>query len=222
MVRNEQRAYWRNTKFRIEGKTNDKSVATGKRPMQKTGLLAAIDNLKGKLDRPAIVALDGRSRVGKSTLANEIAANMQATVIRGDDFFAGGTEVRSDDAASRAAACVDWTRQRDVLIKLLHGESAQFRAFDRDAFDGRLHTEPTIVSPAPIIVLEGVYAARPELADLIDLRALLVVSDAVRSARLNAWEGEIGPYEKQWHDAEVYYFQNVMPEAEFDIVISEA
>jgi uridine kinase len=53
-----------------------------------------------------------------------------------------------------------------------------------------------------IVILEGVYAARPELADLLDLRVMLAVPDEVRTARLMAREGTIGPWEQQWHDSE--------------------
>lgn len=167
---------------------------------------------------PFIVAIDGRSGVGKSTMARALAERLDACVIEGDDFYAGGSELRSDSAASRAAACIDWTRQRSVLEALAAGREARWRAFDWEAFDGRLCDEPTKREPRPIVILEGVYAARPELSDLLDLRVLLVAPDEVRLARLAAREGTIGPWDRQWHEAEEFYFQAVMPTASFDMV----
>lgn len=168
---------------------------------------------------PFIAAIDGKSGVGKSTMARALAERLDACVIEGDDFYAGGIELRSDSAASRAAACIDWTRQRSVLEALATGRTAHWRAFDWDAFDGRLCDEPTRLEPRPIVILEGVYAARPELSDLLDLRVLLVAPDEVRLARLAAREGRIGPWERQWHEAEKFYFEAVMPTASFDVVV---
>jgi len=111
-------------------------------------------------------------------------------------------ELRADDAESRASACVDYTRP-----------------FDWEAFDGRLCNEPTRLGPKPIVVLDGVYTARPELTDLVDLRVLVELSDAVRLERLLLREGTIGPWERQWHEAEHVYFQRVMPATEFDIIL---
>lgn len=169
---------------------------------------------------PFIVAIDGRSGVGKSTLARALAERLDACVIEGDDFYAGGIGLRSDSVASRAAACIDWTRQRLVLEALTAGRTAHWRAFDWEAFDGRLCDEPTKLEPKPVVILEGVYAARPEIDDLLGLRVVLVVPDEVRLARLSAREGTIGPWERQWHEAEEFYFRSVMPTVSFDLVVT--
>lgn len=168
--------------------------------------------------RPYVVAIDGRSGVGKSTLSATIAETLQASVIEGDDFFAGGIEIRTDSPAQRAADCIDWTRQRAVLDALRHGDDAAWRAFDWDAFDGRLRSTVTTLSPRPIIILEGVYAARPELADLIDCKVLATLADELREERLVMREGTIGPWERQWHEAENYYFEKIMPTRRFDVI----
>ena len=153
-------------------------------------------------ERPYVIALDGRSGVGKSTLAAQLADVVDATIIEGDDFFAGGTGLRSDAPAVRVAECIDWSRQRAVLNALRQGCKATWNAFDWDAFDGRLQPEATELSPTPVVILEGVYSARPELADLVDLKVLVTVPDALREARLLEREGSIGPWELQWHQGE--------------------
>ncbi|HVK40941.1 MAG TPA: hypothetical protein VM471_00560 [Phenylobacterium sp.] len=76
------------------------------------------------------------------------------------------------------------------------------------------------MAPKRIIILEGVYAARSELADLVDLSVMVATSDDVRTARLTAREGTIGPWERQWHQAEDAYFQNVMPHGAFDFILN--
>lgn len=171
-----------------------------------------------QVGRPFIVALDGRSGAGKSTLAGTLADSLDAAVIENDDFYAGGIELRYDSSALRAAACIDWTRQRSVLEALRAGREASWRAFDWNAFDGRLCDALTTIEPRPVVILEGVYSARPELAGLLDFRVELAVPEDVRMARLVAREGTIGPWEWQWHEAEDFYFQYVMPSAAFDVV----
>lgn len=74
---------------------------------------------------PFIVAIDGRSGVGKSTIARALAERLDACVIEGDDFYAGGVDLRTDSPASRAVACIDWVRQRAVLESLLSGKLAR-------------------------------------------------------------------------------------------------
>ncbi|UIJ44903.1 hypothetical protein LZK98_17915 [Sphingomonas cannabina] len=154
-------------------------------------------------------------------MAKALTENHDALVIEGDDFYAGGIELRTDSPASRAAACIDWTRQRSVLEALAARREAWWRAFDWNAFDGRLCDEPTRVESKPVVILEGVYAARPELADLLDLRVAVVAPDEVRLVRLAEREGAIGPWERQWHEAEEFYFRAVMPMAKFDVVVKD-
>ncbi|PSJ52190.1 uridine kinase family protein [Kumtagia ephedrae] len=184
-------------------------------PTELATLVAA--RMKGMI-RPFIIALDGRSGAGKSTLAKTLAEMFDAVLIEGDDFYAGGTKLRVDSPEARAEACIDWTRQRPALEALRAGREAIWRAFDWETFDGRLRDQTTRLVPKRIVILEGVYAARPELADLIDLRVMLVAPDDVRMARLMARERIIGPWERQWHQAEDVYFRSIMPPAAFDAV----
>lgn len=182
-------------------------------------LLALIAQRAAGLERPLIVAVDGRSGVGKSTLAQKLAGALEAALIEGDDFYAGGLELRDDSPASRAAACIDWTRQSSVLEALRNRREAVWRAFDWESFDGRLVDSATRLRPEPIVILEGVYSARPELAQLMDVSILLRIPEADRIKRLVAREGIIGPWERQWHEAEEYYFHEVMPAHAFAIIV---
>jgi uridine kinase len=184
-------------------------------------LVAAI----GRLNRndPTLVAIDGHSAAGKSTLAAEVAGQIQAVVIDGDDFYAGGTGEEWDNMspAEKAAHCIDWRRQRPVLETLARGEEAWWRPYDWDAGDGRLADRPTVCPSAPVVILEGVYSARPELADLFHLRVLY---DAAADLRHSRWIEREGPgylddWARRWSEAEEWYFTQVMPPEEFDLVL---
>ena len=167
------------------------------------------------------VAVDGRSGAGKSTLAQRLAQAIPATLVDGDSFFTGGVAVRSDSPEERARDCIDWRRQRAVLEALRAGLPASYPGFDWEAFDGSPERALTVVELASsgVVILEGVYSARPELADLLDLRLLLRVPDEVRVARLLGREHNIMAWERQWHEAEDWYFANAAPPAGFDVIV---
>jgi uridine kinase len=194
-------------------------------PIESPAVRVLIRMLTARRDastRPLVVALDGRSGVGKSTLAAELAGTLDGSVLDGDGFFAGGVMVRSDAPGRLAADCIDWRRERPVLEVLRQGSEAKYHAFDWEAFNGDLEPKPTVCVPKRVVIFDGVYSARPELADLVDVRVLLRVPDAVRMARLLLREGALGPWERQWQAAEDWYFQNVARPEYFDVVIDPA
>lgn len=167
-------------------------------------------------DRPFTVALDGRSASGKTTLAAALAEILGAAVIEGDDFYTGGTEARTEPPVELVKLCIDWQEQRRVLEALRAGQAASWHAFDWEAFDGRICEDPTVLSPRPIVILEGVYASRPELDDLIDVKILVRADEALRESRLVAREGTITPWQRRWEAAEEYYFEFIRPPTSFD------
>ena len=186
-------------------------------------LIARIRDLTRAGSTPLMVALDGRSAAGKSTLAASVAAETGAAVIDGDDFYAGGSAEEWDamSAEEKVAHCIDWRRQRPVLEALAGGRPGSWHEYDWSADDGRLLTTPWVCLPAPVVILEGVYSARPELADLFDVRVLYSASAELTQRRLMQREGEDQRVEwnARWSEAERWYFERIMPPESFDMVI---
>lgn len=91
------------------------------------------------------------------------------------------------------------------------------------ALDGRRRTTPTTCTPAAVVILEGAYSARPELADLLDLRVLLDAPLATRMRRLSQREGDSyrDDWFARWDEAEQHYFGTVMRADAFDLVLNE-
>jgi uridine kinase len=179
-------------------------------------ILDAIHQVRHDRGDHIVIAVDGPSGCGKSTLSAKLALALEAIVVPGDDFFAA--EITSAEwdrrtPAERARDAIDWRRLRlEALEPLRAGWAAQWHPFDFAAGerpDGTyaIAAHPVRLEPAPIIILDGAYSSRPELADLIDLAVLIEVP-----AFLNAWHA-------RWDAAETFYFAEVRPAAAFDLIL---
>ncbi len=180
--------------------------------------------------RPFIVAIDGGSGSGKSTIAHIAAARLNAALVQTDDFFAAeitAAEWEAKPSLERADEAISWRRlRREALEPLRQGRTASWRPFDfaggcRPDGSYGLSAEWTTRAPKEIILVEGTYSARPELADLLDLTVLVDVPTGERHRRLAAREGEtvLEAWHLRWDEAETYYFSIVRPSAAFDIVL---
>ncbi len=187
-------------------------------------VVAAVRKLQNNRQSPLVIALDGRSGVGKSTLAALIAPRFGATIVPGDDFFAGGTDAwwAQRTAREKVDECIDWQRLRDeALIPLRAGHAATWHPFN---FATGVGVAPSSEhrDPASIVIIDGVYSARPELRDLIDLAVLVELpDDQARRRRLLDREGErfMNSWHALWDEAEDAYFTSLCPRASFDLII---
>jgi hypothetical protein len=143
------------------------------------------------LGGPRIVAVDGRSGGGKSTVASRLAGAVPGTTV-----------VHTDDVAWYHAF-FDWAHlMRDgILEPVRRGEPVAFRppAWDERARDG------AIVVPAgcPLVIVEGVGIGRRELATYFD--ALVWVQTDEDEARRRGLERdgpEAADFWDEWQRAE--------------------
>ncbi len=187
-------------------------------------IVSRIQRLLGERATPLLVAIDGPSGAGKSALAAAIAAEVEAVVVDGDDFYAGGSDAEWDarTAKEKVDHCIDWHRLRsEALEPLLAGRPASWHPFDWEAgYD--LAERTTVCQPASVIILDGAYSARPELADLVGLSVLVDVPAEIRRQRLIEREGEdaIDEWYDRWDEAELYYFTEIRPRSWFDVVVT--
>jgi len=87
-------------------------------------------------------------------------------------------------------------------VRLGRGEAVSWRPYDWDAEDGRFGA-PITAGPAAVVLLNGAYSARPELAPLLGLRVLLDAPRDRRRERLLRREGERdrAEWEARWGEA---------------------
>jgi molybdenum cofactor guanylyltransferase len=175
-----------------------------------------------KVDRPVVIAIDGPSCAGKSILATAVALRSGATVLEGDDFYrntlprlAPSHREAMPDAAV-VDAVIDWERLRDqALLPLRAGGSATFQPYDWDANAGQL-APPKTLPTADLIIVEGVYAGRPELTELVDAAVYLGLDPQTRTRRYAEREND-PDWVRFWERGEAYYFSAVRPPASFDL-----
>jgi uridine kinase len=144
--------------------------------------------------------------------------------VAGDDFYRDLPELErlSLNATEGVKLYFDWERLRDeVLAPLRRGLSATYFPFDWVVGHG-LMTAAVHLVPSRFVVLEGVYAARCELADYVDATVLVETDHEERMRRLATRSHAHGDWVARWNAAEDIYFANIRPRDAFDLVVRGA
>src|SRR5262249_12532612 len=163
--------------------------------------------------RVLVIAIDGHGAAGKSTIAAAVAEATGAPLVHTDDFF--------DPAAPREpglSGYYDWRRLRaEALEPLRAGRAAEFRRFDWER--GRGLDGTVSATPGPLVALEGVFSASPELADLVDRSVFVDTPEPERLRRLRA-QTTPSEWDDEWLQAERAYFRLTRPPSSFDLMVS--
>lgn len=175
----------------------------------------------------ALVAIDGPGGSGKSTLAADVAERLAAAkrviVVHGDDFY---LPMASEDRLPLGPQegydrYFDWQRLRDqVLIPLASGASAQYQRYDwltEELAPGEWHQ----VSRSGVVIVEGVYAARPELAGYYDLTVWVDTPREICMHRLaeRGHDHGAGNWNERWRAAEEHYIAATQPGMRLDMMV---
>src|SRR5262245_44850441 len=97
-------------------------------------ILIQIGNLLAEKGRPIVVALDGGSGAGNSTMASMIEKELDTALIPLYDFFAANVPDHKWDeftVEEKLKYVFDWQRVRDqVVLPLVAGKPAKWHSFD--------------------------------------------------------------------------------------------
>ena len=177
--------------------------------------------VRSRPEQVTIVAVDGHSAAGKSTLARALAAEFdRVALIHGDDFYRVMDESARAalDPAQGADLYYDWQRLRDeVLTALRAGRPATFQRYDWDT--NQLSAGSVTIQPVPVVVVEGLFVSRPELGSLIDFSVLVTATEERRARRQRARADASSLWLQRWDAAERWYFHNTRPAETFDAVL---
>ncbi len=174
-------------------------------------LAAHVRSLPPRLGPVRLVAVDGPSGAGKTRFALGLAKELDAPVVHTDDLLDGW-----DDQFTF------WERLEDqVLRPLRRAEPGVYRRYQwhRKEFGG----EPVVVEPAPVVVLEGVSAARRAIRPELSLAVFVWAPADLRLARALARDGDDSlayrAYLERWRAAEDRHFESDRTAASADLTI---
>lgn len=155
---------------------------------------------------PFLMAIEGGSASGKSTLGAALAKELDATLVHMDDFFLP-MELRTPERFARPGGNVHWERVlAEVLEPLKAGRALEYGVFNCSvmAVDRVCREEPK-----EVVILEGAYSLHPALRAYYDLKVFLPVDQATQKARILARNGEgmLRRFLKEWIPLEQAYFE---------------
>lgn len=180
-------------------------------------LLAQIDEAlqKGSL----LLAIEGGSASGKTTLAGVLEELYDCAVFHMDDFFLR-PEQRTEERFAQVGGNVDRERfLEEVLLPLQEGKTVCYRPFDCST----QALKPAVtVAPHRLTVVEGAYSMHPELASYYDFSVYLDIDAEYQKARIfkrNSPQFAKLFFEK-WIPMENVYFSETGAKERCDLVIS--
>ena len=144
-----------------------------------------------------LIGIDGCGGAGKSTFAAELSSSLGlAPVIHIDDFYKPSQDRSLITSSHPVGSQFDWQRlERDVLKPLHADGEANYQRYDWNM--DCLSDWRNIRALSPIIV-EGIYALRPELSMYYNLRLWIECPRDIRLKRGLERDGEHA--RSQWED----------------------
>jgi uridine kinase len=155
---------------------------------------ALINAAPARLGGTKLVLIDGHSGAGKTTFAEALFGSIGGELVHTDDLLDGW-----DDQFTY------WERLvRNVFEPVAEGRPGGYRRYDwlKERF-----AEWVPVKPAPILMVEGVGAARAEGRALASLTIFVDAPRSVREARSLARDGlAMQTHLARWHHREDLHF----------------
>lgn len=169
-----------------------------------------------------IIGIDGCGGAGKSTLANKIKRKFSTvTVVHMDDFYLPSAQIVNEHPTNKSiGADFDWKRLlQEVLDPISNGVEGCYERYD---WETDSLVESHIVPANGIIIIEGVYATRQELAEMYDLKIWVNCPRETRIERGVARDGEAARdmWENNWMIAEDMYVESHKPHKFADFIIN--
>lgn len=182
--------------------------------------------------RPVLVAVDGADGAGKTWFAADLArvADRPVVVATLDDFHHDRARRHAEGRTGETvwARSFDYAAvRRELVDPWLAGAGTPYRRRWHDlARDQRVDAAPEPVPAGGVLLVEGVFAQRPELADAWDLTVYVDAPDAVRLARMAVRDGVPGepdhPDQRRYLEAQQLYREVCRPLERAGIVIDNA
>ena len=199
-------------------------------PWQVVAVKTFVQAIQAKFpkDRPGIVAVDGRSANGKSTLAALVSREVPGSVVvHTDDLPSSATWTGRDSYSPPVNALpsfYDWTeRARENILK--PARAGQAVAYRPPAWTDWLRAEGAFIEVplgCPLLIFEGVGAARRELTDMLDV--IVWVQSDIKKAEIRGLARDGGDTEaitfwEKWMAEEFPFQAGQQPWERADFII---
>jgi uridine kinase len=151
-----------------------------------TRITASVRRTEPRAGRTRVVAIDGRSGAGKTSLAAELSGRLNAPVVSLEDLYGGW------DGLERGIDLLVST----VLEPLAAGQAPRVPRYDWVAGEW---AAPRVIETPDILIVEGVGAGARRAASFESLVVWLEVPAPVRKRRALGRDGEtFAPYWDRW------------------------
>lgn len=165
-----------------------------------------------------IIAIEGGSASGKTSLAKLLQEKYDATVFHTDDFFLR-PEQRTKERLNEVGGNMDRERFLDeVLLPLCSGETVKYRPFDCHTMS--LCNEIS-VTPKKLVIIEGAYSMHPNLIGYYDYSVFLDIDkDFQRDRILKRNTPALAQrFFDEWIPLEDRYFSEMKIKEKCDLII---
>ena len=166
-----------------------------------------------------LIAIEGGSASGKTTLGELLHSVYGCPVFHMDDFFLR-PEQRTEARFAQPGGNVDRERfLEEALIPLREGKPVDYRRFDCATFT---IAPPQRIEPATLNIVEGAYSMHPDLAPYYDLSVFLPISAEKQRERIlkrNA-PAHAKQFFDRWIPFEQRYFDALDVQDRCDLILS--
>lgn len=167
-----------------------------------------------------IVAIDGPGGSGKTTLAAAVSGHLDGSaIVHVDDFYRPMPDRERErlDAEQGYHRYFDWERLRDqVLVPLRDDRAARYQRYDWTT--GRLG-DWCEIAPGAVVIVEGVYSARPELAPYYHFTAYVDAPRDLCLRRVRARGENPEEWITRWRAAEDHYLHTTWPQTRVRLLV---
>jgi uridine kinase len=171
-----------------------------------------------------LLAIDGPSASGKSTLAGQISKHFQqCTIIHVDDFYKTSLQ-RKNQISINTQHGIDFDLERlkqQVLEPIVLGKSANYQIYNWSS--DRL-TDTRTIKPSGLIIIEGIYSLRQDLQSYFDFKIWLEAPKKVCEERVLKRDqdgtGNYSNWKNDYRPAEEQYITLQNPENSADLVLT--
>ncbi len=179
-------------------------------------ILALLADVPGRADgAPRVLAIDGRSAAGKSTLSAALAERLGPAcgVVHADHFFLP-PQLRTPERRSQPGGNIHYERLLEEVIPFLHRPGAfSYRPFSCQT--GTLSSVPVTLPPCHTWrILEGSYALHPALGHYYDRALFLDIPPEEQRRRLLLRNGpeKAAVFQSLWIPLEEEYIRALRPQ----------